>query len=146
MKIAGLLIVALLPAVVLLSTAAAAVAATVKEPGRAPIPANQGRKLAVGDIPKNRELWTGEEYRHGMMRAGPTSGVFAAEDGAGSTVPPEEGKFAGKNYKICLTPGPCYKKKLVCPKQCSGGGGRLQTNHIPGWTCILDCKKCTARC
>ena len=128
MKLASLLVAVILSAVVLLATSA-----TVREPGSAPIPGNHGRRLGAGPAMED------------PASAMTSEGQKGEEDGM---FPLDESKFGEKNYKICLIPGPCYKKKLVCPKQCSNGGGiaRIQPSHFPGASCVLDCKKCTARC
>ncbi|ERN10199.1 hypothetical protein AMTRI_Chr09g31750 [Amborella trichopoda] len=69
-------------------------------------------------------------------------------------------KFMGKSInkgeqfsikkKVCMNPGPCYKKKLICPKKCRSGA-RIQKHHIPfpgrtSSSCTFNCNKCVAHC
>ncbi|XP_031500598.1 cold shock domain-containing protein 4-like [Nymphaea colorata] len=50
----------------------------------------------------------------------------------------------------CNVPGPCYRKKLVCPKSCFGSYSRSGKGYGEGGGgggCIMDCKKkCIAYC
>ncbi|KAL5982964.1 hypothetical protein ACLOJK_017044 [Asimina triloba] len=46
--------------------------------------------------------------------------------------------------KLCLNIGPCFKKRLVCPKKCRAPG-RVENIHALT-RCIFDCNNCIAYC
>ncbi|CAA0825297.1 Unknown protein [Striga hermonthica] len=54
-----------------------------------------------------------------------------------------------RNPVTCTEKGPCYKKKLICPKKCFtayGGSGKGYGYGGGGGSCNIDCKKCRATC
>ncbi|CAD6206159.1 unnamed protein product [Miscanthus lutarioriparius] len=50
----------------------------------------------------------------------------------------------------CAEKGPCYRKKVTCPKKCFSsysGAGKGYGGGGGGGSCTVDCKvKCTAYC
>ncbi|ERN03427.1 eggshell protein 2A [Amborella trichopoda] len=66
---------------------------------------------------------------------------------------PNGGYSKGGIYRptvVCSAPGPCYKKKLVCPAKCFKSFSKSGKNYGSGGGgggCTMDCKKkCVAYC
>uniref|UniRef100_A0A1D1YNT0 Putative uridine nucleosidase 2 n=1 Tax=Anthurium amnicola TaxID=1678845 RepID=A0A1D1YNT0_9ARAE len=137
MKLAVLVMVLLAAAATLSASAAAP-----RDPPGTAISARPGRRLSRTLANKTGLVWAAEG-RQKRATGDQRTRVVHFVSGAGGTGP---AKFAEKRHKLCLATGPCYMKKLVCPKQCGEGPGRLQKQHFPGWACVFDCDKCTSYC
>jgi hypothetical protein len=167
-RVAALLLLLALASTAALATRDGAQVKTKKpspahKPAKPYVPSPAGKKPAKPYVPPATKPGSGGAAGGGVGGVIPTIPGFGSIPGfnvpgmgggwGGGYGGPDGGYSRGgvvPSTTVCSEKGPCYKKKLTCPKKCFAsysGSGKGYGGGGGGGGCTVDCKtKCIAYC